>query len=56
MQEFNICFVGMRLICLPQVGYPPGHSRDASDDVAVGDHDTLWYARGSAGVHNDGNV
>lgn len=45
-----------RLCCPPQVGYPLSHSRDTSDDVAMGDHDTLWYARGSAGVHDDRNV
>lgn len=40
----------------PQVGYPLGHPRDAGDDVAMGDHDALWYSRGSAGVHDDGDV
>lgn len=46
----------MSLRYLPQVGYPLSHACDASDDVAMGDHDALWYACGSAGVHDDRDV
>lgn len=41
---------------IPQVGYPLGHPRNAGNDVAMGDHDALWYSRGSAGVHDNGDV
>lgn len=32
------------------------HASDASDDVAMGDHDTLGDACGAAGVHDDRDV
>lgn len=41
---------------LPQVGYPFCHASDASNDVAMGDHDALGYASGAAGVHDDSDV
>lgn len=49
-------YVSNILFFLPQVGYPLCHSCDARNDVAMGDHDTLWYARGATGVHDDCNV
>lgn len=32
------------------------HASDSSNDVAMGDHDTLGDARWTAGVHDDGDV
>lgn len=32
------------------------HASDSSNDVAMGDHDTLGDACGAAGVHDDGDV
>ena len=33
-----------------------GHASNASNDVAMGDHDTLGDACGAAGVHDDRDV
>lgn len=32
------------------------HARNPSNEVAMGDHDTLGDASGAAGVHDDGDV
>lgn len=32
------------------------HASNPSNDVAMGDHDTLGDASGAAGVHDDGDV
>lgn len=44
------------IVLVPQVGYPLCHPCNAGDDVAMGDHDALWNACGTTGVHDDCNV
>lgn len=39
-----------------EVGDPLRHAGDASDEVAVGDHDALGDPRGAAGVHDDSDA
>lgn len=43
-------------ISILEVRDPLSHASDASNDVAMGDHDTLGDACGAAGVHDDGEV
>lgn len=39
-----------------EVRNPLSHASDSSNDVAMGDHDTLGDACGATGVHDDGDV
>lgn len=43
-------------ILILEIRDPLCHACDASNQVAMGDHDTLGDARGAAGVHDDSDV
>lgn len=50
MEEVNLIFG------ILEVRDSLSHASDTSNDVAMGDHDTLGDASGAAGVHDDRDV